>query len=68
MHIEEDEEQTQQRGMAANAILKSIPAHVLKALEQQQTEADELNQQTKVHFMAFDPYILVYIPSNDFMV
>ena len=35
-------------GMAANSILQSIPLHVLKALEQQQTEANEINAESKV--------------------
>ena len=35
-------------GMAANSILQSIPPHVLKALEQQQNEANVLNAESKV--------------------
>ena len=38
-------------GMAANSILQSIPPHILKALEQQQAEANEVNAESKVgHF------------------
>lgn len=35
-------------GMAANSILQSIPRHILKALEQQQAEANEVNAESKV--------------------
>ena len=35
--------------MAANSILQSIPPHVLKALEQQQVEANAVNAESKVH-------------------
>lgn len=41
----EDEEDL---GMAANSILRTIPRHVLKALEQQQAEANEVNADSRV--------------------
>ena len=43
-----DSQDEPELGMAANSILQSIPPHVLKALEQQQTEANELNAESKV--------------------
>ena len=42
------EERMPRLGMAARSILKSVPDNVLKALEQQQVEADAFNKQAKV--------------------
>ena len=42
--MEDDED----LGMAANSILRTIPRHVLKALEQQQAEANEVNAESRV--------------------
>ena len=42
------EERMPRLGMAARSILKSVPDSVLKALEQQQVEADTFNKQAKV--------------------
>ena len=44
----EDEEDDEDLGMAANSILRTIPRHVLKALEQQQAEANEVNAESRV--------------------
>lgn len=46
---QEADEDTAELGMAANSILQSIPHHVLKALEQQQVEADTVNSESKVN-------------------
>ena len=43
-----DKQDEAELGMAANSILQSIPPHVLKALEQQQAEANEVNAESKV--------------------
>ncbi|KAL3145816.1 hypothetical protein ABBQ38_015190 [Trebouxia sp. C0009 RCD-2024] len=43
-----EEEDDEDLGMAANSILRSIPRHVLKALEQQQAEANEVNAESKI--------------------
>ena len=43
-----DKEDDGDMGMAANSILQSIPRHVLKALEQQQAEANEVNAESRV--------------------
>jgi len=45
---QEPDEDTGELGMAANSILQSIPPHVLKALEQQQVEANAVNAESKV--------------------
>ncbi len=45
---QEADEETAELGMAANSILQSIPPHVLKALEQQQVEANAVNAESKV--------------------
>ncbi|DBB03803.1 hypothetical protein WJX82_011159 [Trebouxia sp. C0006] len=45
---QEPDEDTAELGMAANSILQSIPPHVLKALEQQQVEANAVNAESKV--------------------
>ena len=45
---QEADEDTGKLGMAANSILQSIPPHVLKALEQQQVEANAVNAESKV--------------------
>ena len=44
---QEPDEDTAELGMAANSILQSIPPHVLKALEQQQVEANAVNAESK---------------------
>jgi len=46
---QEPDEDTAELGMAANSILQSIPRHVLKALEQQQVEANAVNAESKVN-------------------
>lgn len=46
---QEPDEDTAELGMAANSILQSIPPHVLKALEQQQVEANAVNAESKVN-------------------
>lgn len=43
-----DSQDEAELGMAASSILQSIPPHVLKALEQQQAEANELNAESRV--------------------
>ena len=48
MQAKADEQDEAELGMAANSILQSIPRHVLKALEQQQAEANEINAESKV--------------------
>ena len=45
---QEPDEDTAELGMAANSILQSIPPHVLKALEQQQVEANAVNAESRV--------------------
>ena len=45
---QEPDEDTAELGMAANSILQSIPRHVLKALEQQQVEANAVNAESRV--------------------
>ena len=46
---QEPDEDTAELGMAANSILQSIPPHVLKALEQQQVQANAVNAESKVN-------------------
>lgn len=46
---QEPDKDTAELGMAANSILQSIPRHVLKALEQQQVEANAVNAESKVY-------------------
>ncbi|KAL0037059.1 hypothetical protein WJX77_011070 [Trebouxia sp. C0004] len=46
---QEPVEDTAGLGMAANSILQSIPRQVLKALEQQQVEANAVNAESKVN-------------------
>ena len=48
MQRKADKQDEADLGMAANSVLQSIPLHVLKALEQQQTEANEINAESKV--------------------
>ena len=48
MQEKADKQDEAELGMAANSILQSIPRHVLKALEQQQAEANEVNAESKV--------------------
>lgn len=48
MQEKADKQNEAELGMAANSILQSIPRHVLKALEQQQAEANEVNAESKV--------------------
>ena len=47
--MQDADEDRAELGMAANSILQSIPPHVLKALEQQQVEANAVNAESKVH-------------------
>ena len=47
--VHDADEDRAELGMAANSILQSIPPHMLKALEQQQVEANAVNAESKVY-------------------